>query len=142
DRLRDANDVKRLQRIYGYYIDKGMWDDVADLFTSDATAEYANEGVYVGQPKIRSYLRKLGHDQIGLTFGEMHNHLILQPVVHVALDGATAKGRWRTLIQAGQFKQNATWGEGTYEVEYRKESGVWKISQLHWYVTFMAPYKG
>ena len=142
DRVRDANDIKRLQRAYGFYIDKGMWDDVADLFTADATAKFANEGEYVGQPKIRSYLRERGHGRIGLAFGEMNNHMILQPVVHVAPDGTTAKGRWRSLIQAGQFKQSANWGEGTYEIEYRKESGIWKISRLNWYLTFLAPYKG
>lgn len=141
DRLHDVNEIKRLQRAYGFYFDKAMWDDVADLFTGDATAEYGNEGVYSGQAKIRSYLRKLGHDRIGLAFGEMNNRLILQPVVHVLADGSTAKGRWRTLIMSGKFKESASWGEGTYEVEYRKEDGTWKISRLHWYVTFVAPYK-
>ena len=142
DRLQDANEIKRLQRAYGFYIDKGMWDDVADLFTQDATAEYGNEGVYAGQPRIRQYLRKVGNDRIGLAFGEFNNHMILQPVVHVAADGQTAKGRWRTLIQAGKFKESASWGEGTYEVDYRREQGVWKISKLQWFVTFVAPYKG
>jgi len=142
DLIGDANDIKRLQRAYGFYWDKGMWDDVADLFTADARAEYSDDRAYVGQPQIRSYLRELGHGRIGLAFGEMNNHMILQPVVHVAPDGATAKARWRSLIQSGQFKQNAMWGEGTYEVAYRKEGGIWKISQLHWYPTFLAPYKG
>jgi hypothetical protein len=142
DLVADSNDIKRLQRAYGFYWDKGMWDDVADLFTADAKADYAKDGTYVGQPQIRRHLRELGHGRIGLAFGEMNNHMILQPVVHVAADGKTAKARWRALIQSGQFKQSATWGEGTYEVQYRKERGVWKISQLNWYPTFLAPYKG
>jgi hypothetical protein len=123
DRLRDANEIKRLQRAYGFYIDKGMWDDVADLFTQDATG-------------------KVGKNRVGLAYGELNNHMILQPVVHVAADGLTAKGRWRALIQAGKFKESASWGEGTYEVEYRKEQGIWKISKLQWFETFVAPYKG
>jgi hypothetical protein len=98
--------------------------------------------LYAGQARIRSHLRELGHGRIGLAFGEMNNHMILQPVVHVASDGSTAKARWRALIQSGKFKQSAHWGEGLYEVAYRKEQGVWKISQLHWYPTFLAPYKG
>src|SRR5512139_3905618 len=61
DLIADANDIKRLQRAYGFYWDKGMWDDVADLFTADATIEYANEGVNVGQQQIRRYFHELGH---------------------------------------------------------------------------------
>ena len=142
DRIQDANDIKRLQRAYGYYLDKGMWDDLADLFAADATAEYDQEGVHVGQDKIRAFLRKLGNDRIGLVEGQINNHMILQPVVHVALDGMTAKARWRALIQTGQFKKEARWGEGPYEIEYVKDGGVWKIRKLHWYRTFDAPYEG
>ena len=31
----DVAAIKRLQRQYGYYVDKGMWEDVADLYTAD-----------------------------------------------------------------------------------------------------------
>jgi hypothetical protein len=142
DRIKDSNDIKRLQRAYGFYLDKAQWDQMADLFAANASVEYANEGVYVGQDHIRAYLKKLGGDHNGLVEGQLNNHLILQPVVHVAPDGNTAKGRWRALIQTGQYKKSASWGEGTYENEYVKEGGVWKISKLHWYVSFVAPYEG
>ena len=142
DRIKDANDIKRLQRAYGFYLDKAQWDQIADLFTASASVEYANEGVYVGQDHIRAYLKKLGGGHNGLVEGQLNNHPILQPVVHVAADGLTAKARWRALIQIGQYKKSASWGEGTYENEYVKEGGVWKISKLHWYVGFVAPYEG
>jgi len=142
DRLKDANDIKRLQRAYGYYVDKAEWDQVADLFALDGSVEYANEGVYLGQSRVREYLKRLGGGHNGLVEGQLNNHMILQPVVHVAPDGASAKGRWRALIQVGQYKKDAQWGEGTYENEYVKEGGVWKIRKLHWYVSFLAPYEG
>src|SRR5687768_7304793 len=53
DRVKDSNDIKRLQRAYGYYFDQADWDQIADLFTADATYEAASEGVYVGQANIR-----------------------------------------------------------------------------------------
>src|SRR5690349_7837362 len=142
DRVKDSNDIKRLQRAYGFYVDKAEWDQVADLFALDGSVEYANEGVYIGQPRIREYLKRLGGGHNGLVEGGINNHMILQPVVHVAPDGKTAKGRWRALIQVGQYKKDAQWGEGTYENEYVKDGGVWKIKKLHWYISFLAPYQG
>lgn len=142
DRIQDANDIKRLQRAYGFYFDKAEWDQIADLFAADATLEFGHDGVYVGQARIREYLQKrLGNGRIGLSEGEMNNHMLLQPVVHVAADGRTAKARWRALIMQGRYKQSATWGEGTYENEYVKDGGVWKISKLHFFPSFYAPYE-
>ncbi len=43
----DFSALKRLQRAYGYYLDKGMWEDLAAFFTDDAVANYP-AGVYVG----------------------------------------------------------------------------------------------
>jgi hypothetical protein len=142
DRIADARALKRLQRAYGYYVDQGMWNQAADLFAPQGSIEIGLDGVYVGQKRIRQYLFALGGGRQGLRRGQLNEHLMLQPVVHVAGDGRTAKARWRALIMAGQFGESAFWGEGVYENEYIKQNGIWKISKLHWYQTFMVPYKG
>src|SRR5262245_28839624 len=51
----DVAAIKRLQREYGYYVDKGMWEDVADLYADDAVANYP-AGTYVGHDRIRKHL--------------------------------------------------------------------------------------
>lgn len=137
-----AHDIRRLQRAYGYYLDQAMWDEMADLFTDDGSVEVALDGVYVGKKRIREYFYRLGGGRRGLKRGQLNDHLQLQPVITVAPDGLTAKGRWRAVIMAGQFGESAFWGEGPYEVEYAKQSGVWKIAKLHWYQTFVVPYEG
>ena len=43
--LEDTNAVKRLQRAYGYYLDRGLWDEAANLFAADATLEVGLDGV-------------------------------------------------------------------------------------------------
>ena len=58
--LRDINDIKRLQRAYGYYTDVGQWDQVANLFAHDATLEIGLDGVYRGQARIRQYFMAVG----------------------------------------------------------------------------------
>ena len=41
---------------------------------------------------------------------EGYNHLQLQPVIHVAPDARSAKGRWRAVIQVGELGKTARWG--------------------------------
>jgi hypothetical protein len=136
--LEDSKAIKRLQRAYGYYVDKGLSDEVAALFSRDATAELGGFGVFVGRQRVAQlYDALLGE---GLREGQLNNHMILQGIVNVAPDGMTAKGRWRALIQLGEHGQSARWSEGPYENEYIKEDGVWRISKLHWYMTLSAPY--
>lgn len=134
-----ANDyiaIANLQATYGYYVDKMHWDDAADLFAQDGSLEIAGRGVFKGQDHVRKYLKQLGE----LKYGTLYNHMQLQPVINVAPDGKTAKGRWRSLMQVGHLGKEARWGEATYENEYVKQEGVWKIQALHSYITFYVEY--
>jgi len=141
-RTKDTNDIKRLQRIYGYYFDKGLWEDITELFTENATLEYARDGIYKGKHRIREYFYTLGRGRLGLSQGHLNEHFQLMPVITLAEDGLSAKGRWRDLSLQGKFGEIALWGEGPYENEYVKEGGVWKISKLQWFQTVLVPYKG
>jgi hypothetical protein len=140
----DVRAIKRLQRAYGYYLDKGMWEDLSQLFTADAVANYP-AGIYVGKESIRRHLFlnvgavKMG--EVGLGDGRLYNHMNIQPVVHLDPGGETAKGRWRALAMIGSFGGSAVWAEGVYEITYRKEGGVWKIHTLEYYSGFGAPYQ-
>src|SRR5689334_15598267 len=58
-RVDDVNALRNLQGIFGYYFDKALWDDVADLFTDDGTLELGLNGVYAGKANIRKYLYSL-----------------------------------------------------------------------------------
>ena len=140
--LQDINDIKRLQRAYGYYVDAAMWDQVADLFAENGTVEFGLDGVYRGKKRVRQYFSALGGGKTGLSQGQVSENLQLMPVIDLAPDGRTAKGTWRALILTGQLGGDAFWAEGPYENEYVKENGVWRISTLHWYQTLMVPYGG
>jgi len=139
----DVAAIKRLQRKYGYYVDKGMWEDVADLYTDDAVANYP-AGTYIGHDSIRKHLyMNVGGGQVGengLPDNRIYNHMNIQPVVHLEPGGQTAKGRWRAFAMFGNFGGGATWAEGVYEMTYRKVGGVWKISNLDYHSGFGASY--
>lgn len=144
DRLSDLNQIENLQRSFGYYYDKMLWEEVLDLLTDDASLEIGSSGVFVGKDSIREYLFAISGGQPGPLEGELYEHLQLQPIVTISDDGDSAKGRWRALIMTGTSGSGSggAWGEGPYENEYRKQDGTWKISKLHWYGTFIVPYEG
>lgn len=136
--LQDQDAIENLQGLYGYYFDKALWDRVAGLFAADATFEHGQGGVYVGRGHIRRALDLFG--PAGPQPGRLNNYLQLQPVIHVAPDGRTAKARWRAILQTSAPNANGEWGEGTYENSYVKEGGRWRIKSLHFYVTALADY--
>lgn len=167
--MEDQAAIERLQRAYGYFVDKSMWEEVAKLFAEDGTLEIGGRGVFVGPERVLEYMRFLSDD--GPQPGTLANHLQLQPIVTVNSDGRTAHGRWRFVAQVGvapvepggEVKTFGTaaddprrdqqqssdgkagegvWGTGVYENDYVKEGGVWKIKKLHAYFrmyTFYGP---
>jgi hypothetical protein len=130
--------VESLQRIYGYYLDKGLWSHAADLFADNGEIEIEGRGAHVGKEHVLRYLRAIGPE--GPAAGRLFDHMQLAPVVHVAPDGKTAKGRWMLFAQLARQKDFHEWGTGIYENEYVNEGGVWKIRKLHLYPTMYTPY--
>jgi len=141
ERLDDRAAIEKLTRAYGYYVDKQLWDQVADCFSNDAVVEIAGRGVYRGREGVsRLFLQSMGGGKIGLAPGALFNHMILQGIVDVDAAGHTAKGRWRAFVQIGQYHAFGLWSEGTYENEYVKRDGRWQISAMHFYATYYTPY--
>lgn len=138
ERLEDADEVENLQAYFGFFFDKGMWAEAADLFSANASFEYGQRGVYVGKDRIRRSLLLFGPER--LASGYLNNHMMLQPIITVADDGRTATGRWQGMMQLAQPGMNGIWGVGIWENAFAKEGGVWKISKAHFYVTAQTDY--
>jgi hypothetical protein len=141
ERLEGARAVRKLQRAFGFYVDRGLWGEAADLFADDGTIEIGGDGVYQGKDRVREYLRRLHGGQEGLTYGQLNEWITLQPAIHVAPDGLSATARWRDHGMLGQYKSHAEWRDGIYENSYVREGGVWKIQSLRLIVNFVAPYE-
>jgi hypothetical protein len=141
EKLEGTRAIKKLQRAFGYYVDRGLWGDAADLFANDGTIEIGVDGVYAGKARIREYLQRLHGGQEGLIYGQLNEWVTLQPAVFVAADGRSATARWRDHGMLGQYKKHAEWRDGIYENTYVKEGGVWKLRSLRLYVNFVAPYE-
>ncbi len=137
-RLADEQEVENLQKIYGYYYDRRMWDEVADLFAEDGAIEMDQRGVYEGKARVREFLNLLG--PVGLKDGDLNDHVQLQIVVHVAADGRSAQARSRELNMTGVFESHGEWSEGIYENTFVKDDGVWKFKHLRYFPTFISDY--
>ncbi len=150
-RLDDIKKIEHLQKIYGYYQDYGEWEQIVDLFTdSDPSVEEADSGVYRGKESVRRYYVDLCGDGPGAPRrpGLMDIVFQLQGVVSVEPGATTATGRWYGMgMQVkpidsrhdGELRQ--TWLNGIYENTYVKEDGLWKIKDLHFFLTFRTPFE-
>jgi hypothetical protein len=140
-RLKDVEEIKKLQRIYGYYLDHHMGDEIVDLF-SDDTESVETNGVYLGKEGARR-LFKNRYD-LACPPGWLARHMIQQGVIDVDPDGKTAKGRWGVfycLATPVDGEQKALWGHGLYENEYVKENGKWKFRKFQLFRNFVTPYE-
>ncbi len=142
----DIEEIKTVQRMYGYYVDNHMLDDAIDLFADDAeSVEISDHGVFKGKSGITKFFKDvLGKGGQPLPPWALFLVLQHQGVVHVDTDGKTAKGRWHgwmagVIPESGLPRQFL--GHGIYENEYMKERGKWRIKKLYFNLTFRAPYE-
>ena len=141
----DLQEIEHLQKMYGYYFDNHMWQEIVDLFSDNAeSVEIVDHGLLYGKKGVeRMYLDVIGARGRGprepwIAFVVMQ----IAPVIDVALDGMTAKGRWQTWLceskTYGAYPRQE-WLHGYYENKYVKENGKWYFSKLHWNNTFCSP---
>ena len=138
-RLEDETAVANLQHSYGYYLDRKLWDDVADLFATKASLQVAPQASYAGRTQIRAALETL-YGPSPLKNGELFDHIQLATLVSVAPDGLSARARSLQLSMLGQNGEYARWESGVYEDAFIKEDGKWKIAAVHYYPRMVADY--
>lgn len=136
-RAHSVRAVENLHSIYGYYIDKGQWKQAAALFARDGSYEFGQGGVYLGPASIERGLSLMG--RAGLEEGQLNNYVMDQAIIHVDAQNRTARARWRNDVQLSR-EGKGRWGGGVYENEYINDNGTWKISKLHYHVTFWGDY--
>lgn len=138
--LLDMEEIKKLQRAYGYYLEHWMAKEIVDLFADDPEVELDfawYEGTYKGKDSIRKYYEK--RFKPGPEF--IHQLMQLCPIIDVAPDGKTAKGRWYGTGAVSTPRDGGVsqaFMNGIYENEYIKEDGKWKFKRFTWAMNYMA----
>jgi hypothetical protein len=116
-----------------------MWDDVGDLFAEGGSFELDQSGVYVGRARIVLALEEF-YGKSPLRTGELFDHLNLSTVVTIAADGRSASARTQQLSMLGLNGEFARWEVGTYENEFVRQDGIWKIKAVHYYPRMQTDY--
>lgn len=139
DAMNAEDEIRRLQNIYGYYVDQKMWDDVTDLFAEDGAMEIAGVGVYVGSASIRRGLERDGTQ--GLQRGQFNDNIQLHTVVEVDPNGYEARVRGTQLGMVSPELGQAQWTVSTFVNRYVKgNDGKWRIREMRIYADVKADY--
>ena len=153
DMIKDVQAIRTLQHSYGYLMEKGLYQEIVDLFAEDAEMTFFG-GVYRGRASIeRVYLGRIRTNftkgRNGPVRGLLCDVLQMQDVVTVADDRQSAKGRFRALLMGGthaavpdapKLPYQQWWEAGVYENDYVRENGVWKYKSLGYQLTWMAEF--
>jgi hypothetical protein len=139
-RVKDYHELENLESAYGYYLDKNLWNDLADLFAAEGSMELAQRGRYEGRERVRGFLFEVFGNE-GPVEGRLGNHLQWQPVIHVSENGQTAQIRSRMLQQLS-FSGRPSLGAAINENVAVKEDGIWKLARVHAFNTWTAAYAG
>jgi triacylglycerol lipase len=141
-RVKSYYEIENLESAYGYYLDKNLWNDLANLFSVDGSMELAQRGAYDGREHVRAFLLKVfGRGTEGPVANRLGNHMQLQPVIDIAADGKSAKIRIR-MFQQMSFGPRASVGAAVYENTAVLEDGKWKLRDDHTFNTLAANYEG
>jgi hypothetical protein len=127
--MNDEDQVRNLQNAYGYYMDRKMWDDVTDLFTSDGALSIANVGVYDGTQSIRRALKRGG--PAGLKHGQLNDLMQLDMAVAIEPGGMEARARGLEFGMLGEAdKGTAFYTLAIFENRYVKQNDIWRIREM------------
>jgi hypothetical protein len=146
--LQDIEEIKKLQRAFGFYLEHWMAEDIIDLFAEgpDTTLSIA-AGEFYGKENIARFCRQ-GNEGTEMRQYDnpeyLHQVMQLSGIVDLDPDGKTARGRWYGFGASALPAEGGIapgWMNGVYENEYVKEDGRWKFKKVRWCLTFNAPYK-
>ena len=136
--LQAESQIRSLQNAYGFYMDRRMWDDIADLYAADGTFEPGQRGVYRGRASIRHALEQIGPKD--LATGVINDHTQMQPVVTLSADCRSATLRGTELVMTGQNGGDAAWGINIHDNRFRLVEGKWRLQSVHVYQRMRSDY--
>jgi hypothetical protein len=157
--LEDERAIRTLHKRYENLLDAGKYEEIAGLFSEDASVVF-NGGMFEGKRGVgRLYRNHFSAGRTGRKIGPVPGHHAVQETVTVAADRRSARGQFSYAIQVGKPMTSGLslvdlarlhgegimkWCEcGVYEISYTKNDtdGSWKIARLEHRVESRTDYR-
>jgi bile-acid 7alpha-dehydratase len=120
-RLEDIEAIKKLKAKYWRCVDRKLWDEMNQVFTEEATADYGPKSKLKGRQAIVQFLKSsLGADSV------ITSHVGQRPEIELTSE-STATGMWWLNDYIVMQPNTRRRGYAFYEDEYVKEDGQWKM---------------
>ena len=122
----DIEAIKKVKLLYSHLMDAKRIDELAEIFTEDATCEFGPYGTWHGRETIRvNYHAMVG---VGLPYGGVY--VILNHWVEITSPTtAVSRSYLHDIVHAPDPRTTPIIWYGLYDEDYRKVDGVWQISR-------------
>ncbi|KAK4186672.1 hypothetical protein QBC35DRAFT_553571 [Podospora australis] len=140
ERAESLREVKDVSATFAQLAQFGRYTDMAALFADDGTLFWGNASAS-GPQAIEKWLKDDASDMNGVQPGSLDTLILATPLVNLAADGRTAKGRFNGWRFQGNGEGKTRLQGGIYENEYALVGGKWKISLLRYYPLYDGNYE-
>jgi len=119
--------IENISSSIGNYLNDSKWYELSRLFAEDGWRKSPSAGYYRGRERIwRMQVVRNGPMRRPRDFLPLH--LRIQPVIHVAADGRSAKLRSRLLQFNSGHAVEGSMTAGMYEDRLVVEDGIWRFA--------------
>lgn len=134
-RVQQLEDIESIRRLKARYCDCADHRDEtgwSTLFTDDAVWDGGRFGRIEGIEEIEEFFHEIPKR---VPFSK---HYVTNAIIDV--DGDEARARWYLIAACTVALGNeAVWGAGVYDEEYRRVDGAWRIHRLRFDPAFWSP---
>jgi ketosteroid isomerase-like protein len=128
--LEDAEDIRRLRMNYHYFINDGLFERAAEIYTEDALVVWSTAGTARGHAEIVELFKSLPRR------ADFVKHFLSNHIVDVTGDEATGLA----YVDARYAERGlSVFIAAKYNERYRRTKAGWRISETLLDVYFWAP---
>ncbi|KAK5655768.1 hypothetical protein OQA88_5306 [Cercophora sp. LCS_1] len=158
-RAESVREIKNVQKSYAQYAAHGLWTEMGALFAGDGVLRWgqgkpgadilssSDMVEFIGPNAIANFLRSDAGNMDGIKPGSLHALINDMPVITLAADGKSARGRWHYLRFLGDGAGQTKIQGGIMENRYvLRSAGAgkgdrWLIQFLRYYPLFEGSYR-